>query len=190
MGFLLEILNLDTIYFCKYLLSIYYMQLASLKSAGDIKKNKTYFQTSWEKSFARGEIKQIPWSRKHPFCIETFVLKSHCQKMQLSQNNFGDTAVFSVWISGKDVLDIRTVASGGICLHSPVCIFPLVSSQHILILGRPRRIWSRSGTWSYQIPLPALSLQIRSGLFVTLWSLQESHRGSPYLAMPPLQHKV
>jgi len=105
MDFLLEILNLGTIYFCKYSLNIYYMQLASLKSAGDIKKNKTYFQTSWEKSFARGEIKQITWSRKHPFCIETFVLKSQRQKMQPS-HNFGDTAIFSMWISGKDALDI------------------------------------------------------------------------------------
>lgn len=184
MGFLLEILNLDTIYFCKCLLNIYYVQLPSPKSAGDIKKSKTYFQTSWEKSFARGEIKQIPWSRKHPFCIETFILKSHCQKMQPSQNNFGDTAVFSVWISGKDVLDIRTVASGGI-----VCTHRVVFS-HQFLHSTCRRIWSRSGTWSSQLTLPALSLQIRSGLFVTLWSLQESNTGSPYLAMPPSQHKV
>lgn len=82
------------------------MQLASVKSAGDINKNKIYFQTSWEKSFARREIKQITWSRKHPFCIETFVLKSHCQKMQPFHDNFGDTAIFSTWILEKDAFDI------------------------------------------------------------------------------------
>ena len=57
------------------------MQLASLKPAGDIKRNKTCFQTSWEKSIATGKIKQITWSIKHPFCAETFVLKIQQQKI-------------------------------------------------------------------------------------------------------------
>lgn len=127
MGFLLEILNLGTIYLCKYLLNIYYMQLASVKSAGDINKNKIYFQTSWEKSFARGEIKQITGSRKHPLCIETFVLKSLCRKMQPFPDNFGDTAIFSTWILGKDAFDIRTVSNGGI-----VWVHPVVFSHQFL----------------------------------------------------------
>lgn len=38
--------------------------------------------------------------------------------MQPSHDNFGDTAIFSMWISGKDALDIRTLSSGGIvCAH-------------------------------------------------------------------------
>lgn len=56
------------------------MQLGILKSAGDIKKNKICFQTPWEKSIARGNIKQMTWSRKRLFTSK------HCLKNPPAEN--------------------------------------------------------------------------------------------------------